>query len=587
MKVEHGTFQKRTRRRTRILVLALAVWSLGIAARLFQLQVLEHGRWSAQLVVQNQRWIKIVPERGTIYDRWGQILAQSLPVKSVGYNPGVGEPLDEQMKNILRLNPVLKLTDAEIERIERELRDAPPFIYIKRKVDSEIIEKAKALGVGGITFPDEKKRFYPQGQLASQVLGGVGIENKGLSGIELKFDEVLRGSDGEQITLVDTKHRAYHIEVLQEPRSGGDIELTLDSTIQYFAEAALKRAVADQKAAWGTVIVSVPATGEILAMASAPDYDPNAFPPADPEAMINRAIRHLYEPGSTFKIVTASAGLENRRVSLTQSFDCRKGVIETAGGAIHDHETFGILAFPEVIIKSSNVGAVQIGRQVGSALLYRTVKAFGFGEKTGIELPAEAPGTVRAPSDWSRRSLDSISIGYEISATALQILEAANVIANRGIYVPPRIIKSVAGAMERRAARGDEPARIISEQVAQELAAILERVVVEGTGKAAAVAGFSAAGKTGTTQIYDPGQKSYQSSKHIGSFVGFVPAEKPALSIIVVLGDPKKDDYYGGLVAAPVFREIAVRSLRAKGLFPRPDVGRTIIAANAGKGKRP
>ena len=587
MNVVNGAFQKRTRRRTRIMVLVLAAWSLGIAARLFQLQVLEHARLSAQVEEQNQRRVAIYPERGTIYDRWGQILAQSVPAVAVGYNPAVGEPLDQQMKNVLRLKPLLKLTDADIERIEGELRANPRFIYLKRKADPEIAEKAKALGVGGISFPDEKRRFYPQGSLASQVLGGVGIENQGLSGIESKFDDILKGSNGDQITLFDVKRRPYHIEVLQEPRSGEDIVLTLDATIQYFAEAALKRAMAEQQAAWGTVIVSVPATGEILAMASAPDYDPNAFPPADPEAAVNRAIRHLYEPGSTFKIVTASAALENRRVSLTQSFDCRKGVIETSGGTIHDHETFGILTFPEVIIKSSNVGTVQVGRQVGSNLLYQTVKAFGFGERTGIELPAEAPGIVRAPSDWSRRSLDSISIGYEISVTALQILEAANVIANRGKYVPPRIVTSIAGAAAPRPARRADQAPIISEQAARELAGILERVVLEGTGKEAAAAGFSIAGKTGTTQIYDPGLKSYLSSRHIGSFVGFVPVDNPALSIIVVLGDPKKDDYYGGLVAAPVFREIAVRSLRAKGIFPRPDIGRTIVAANAGKGKRP
>ena len=587
MNVVNGDFQKRTRRRTRLLVFFLAVWSLAIAARLFQLQVLGHAQLSAEVEDQSRRPVKIIPERGTIFDRQGQILAQSLPAASVYYNPVIGEPVDKQMKNVLRLKSILQLTDAEIERIAREIRNESHFIYVKRMTDLETAVKVKALAVGGIGTQDEKKRFYPHGSLASQVLGGVGTDNKGSGGVEYKFDEILRGSEGMQIILRDNHKRTYHNETVQEPRPGQDIELAIDATIQYIAEAALKRAVADQQAAWGTAIVSIPATGEILAMANAPDYDPNDFPLADSEAVANRAIRHLYEPGSTFKIVTASAALENRRVSLSQTFDCRKGVIETAGGTIRDHKVFGILTFPEVITESSNVGTVQVGRQVGSSLLYQTVKAFGFGEKTGIELPAEAAGTVRPPSEWSRRSLDSISIGYEILASALQVLEAANVIANRGLYVPPHIIKSVAGAPARHAARGAEPVRIISEQAAQAMADILERVVLEGTGKEAAIAGFAVAGKTGTSQLFDFAQKTYQSSRHIASFVGFVPAEKPALSIIVVLGDPKKDDYYGGLVAAPVFREIAIRSLRAKGIFPRQDVGRTIIAANAGKGKRP
>jgi cell division protein FtsI/penicillin-binding protein 2 len=584
MNIANAAFQKKTRRRTRFLVIGLSVWSLGIAARLFQLQVLGHARLSAQVVEQNRRHVPIVPERGTIFDRYGQILAQSIPVQSVNYNPIIGEALDLQMRPVLRLRPILKLSDADIDRITGELRDGAHFVYLKRKADLEMAAKAKVLGIPGIGVEDEKKRFYPQGFLASHILGGVGIEDKGQAGIELKFDDVLKGDSGEQIILVDAKKRTYDMQVLKEPRRGQDIELTIDATIQYLAEAALKRAMAEQQAAWGTVIVAVPDTGEILAMASAPDYDPNEFSRAGAEATINRAIRQPYEPGSTFKIVTASAALENRRVSLSQSFDCSKGAIEAAGGAIRDHETMGILTFPEVVIRSSNVGSVQVGRQVGSSLMFQTVKAFGFGERTRIELPAEAPGIVHPPGEWTRRSLDSISIGYEITATALQVLEAANIIANRGTYVPPRIVKSVAGAPVKR---GADQARIISEQAAQSLAAILERVVLEGTGKAAAAAGFSVAGKTGTTQIFDRVLQTYQSSKHIASFVGFVPAEKPKLSIIVVLAEPKKDAYYGGLVAAPVFREIAVRSLRAKGIFPRPDAGRNILAAKAGKGKRP
>jgi len=587
MNIANGLYQKKARRRTKFLALVLGLWSLGIVARLFQLQVLGHARSSAKVVGQNQKTIEIVPERGAIYDRKGQILALSVPVQSIFYNPSPSESPEEQLRPVLKLKPLLDLSGADIERIRAALAEGDRFIYIKRKADPETTEKVKALVLGGVGFQDEKRRFYPQGTLASHVLGGVGMDDKGVGGIELKYDAILKGTKGEQIALLDVKGRKYHYETLQEPQSGKDLELTLDATIQYFVETALKKAVADQEAAWGTAIASCPSTGEILAMASVPDYDPNVSLPAAAEAGTNRAIRHLFEPGSMFKIVTASAALENRRVSLTQSFDCSKGSIESAGGAIRDHQTFGTLTFPEVIIESSNVGSIQVGRQVGPPLLYQTVQAFRFGEKTGIELPAESVGIVHPLAEWTKRSLDSISIGYEISVTALQILQAANVIANRGTLVPPRIVKSVAGVPVKRKSAGGEQVRVISDQAGQALASILERVVLEGTGKAAAAGGFAIAGKTGTTQIYDPVRRTYQSSKHIASFVGFVPVDKPVLSIIVVLAEPKKDAYYGGQIAAPVFREIALRTLRYKGVVPPPSPERSLLAAKGAKGKRP
>jgi len=587
MNIANIQYQKKARRRTKFLALALGVWSLGIAARLFQLQVLGHAQSKAQVIEQNQRPDPIVPERGTIYDRKGEILALSVPAQSVFYKPSTSETPEIQLRSLMKLKTLLDLSGADIERIRAALVEGKNRIYLKRKIDPETAEKVKALGLAGVNSDEEKRRFYPQGRLAAQILGGVDLVNKGVGGIEQKYDLALKGTNGQQIVLRDTQRRKYHAETILEPQSGKDLVLTIDSTIQYFAETALKKAMADQDAVWGTAIVSAPSTGEILALASAPDYDPNAGLPADAEAGMNRAIRHLYEPGSTFKIVTASAALENRRVSLTQSFDCSKGLIEAAGGAIRDHKTFGTLTFPEVIIESSNVGSVQVGRQVGPALLFQTIQAFRFGEKTGIELPAESAGIVHPPAEWSKRSLDSVSIGYELSATALQILQAANVIANKGVLIPPRIVKSIAGVPVKRKSAGAEPARVISEQAAKALAAILERVVLEGTGKEAATGGFAIAGKTGTTQIFDPVRKTYQSSKHIASFVGFVSMDKPILSIIVVLSEPKKDSYYGGLIAAPVFREIALRTLRYMGFVPPASGDRSILAAGGAKGKRP
>jgi cell division protein FtsI (penicillin-binding protein 3) len=587
MNIANGQYQKKARRRTKFLALVLGLWSLGIAARLFQLQVLGHAQSKAQVIEQNQKTDWIIPERGTIYDRNGQILALSVPARSIFYKPSPSESPEIQLRSLLKLKPLLDWSGAEIERIRAALVEGKTYIPLRRKADPETAQKIKALGLAGVNSDEEMLRLYPQGKLAAQVLGGVDMANKGVAGIELKYESALKGTRGEQFVLIDNKSRKYDFETVLEPQSGKDLELTLDSTIQYFAETALNKAMADQEAAWGTVIVSNPLTGEILAMASAPDYDPNAGLPADPEAGVNRAIRHLYEPGSTFKIVTASAALENRCVSLTQNFDCSKGLIEAAGGAIRDHKIFGTLTFPEVIIESSNVGTIQVGRQVGPPLLSQTIQAFRFGEKTGIELPAESAGIVHPLAEWTKRSLDSVSIGYELSATALQILQAANVIANRGMLVPPRIVKSIAGVPVKRRPAGGEQVRVLSEQTAQALAAILERVVLEGTGKEAAAGAFAVAGKTGTTQIFDTARKTYQSSKHIASFVGFVPVDRPALSIIVVLAEPKKDAYYGGLVAAPVFREIALRTLRYKGIIPPAGADRTILAARSAKGKRP
>jgi len=581
MNIAHVQYQKKIRKRTRLLTLVLALWIFGIFLRLLQLQVISHARLSAQVIDQNQAKIDIFPQRGTIYDRKGNILAQSLPAQTIYYRAS-GEPLDLQMKPIQKIAPLLELSPKDIERIKTALQNGSNIIPVKRKLEFETAENVKKLGLAGIFAREENKRVYPQGPLASQVLGSVGLEHKGQGGIEYKHDSILGGKKGKQLILLDVHRRPYHFETIEVPQRGGDLVLTIDRTIQYIAEKELERAVLEHGANWGTVIITHPATGEILAMASWPTFDPNAYPPESKEAERSRAINHLFDPGSMFKIVTASAALESGRVSLTESFDCSQAEIETAGSPIRDHKNLGILTFPGVFIHSSNVGTIQVGRRVGPDILYRTIKAFRFGEKTGIELPAEAPGKVRPLTDWSRRSLDSVSIGYEISVTALQIVQAMNVIANRGFLVPPRILKDILGLPANPKREAQEFDQAISGETARRLISILEKAVLEGTGQAALVNGYSVAGKTGTTQKYDPELKSYSPSKHIASFVGFVPVENPILSMIVVLDEPKTDNYYGGQVAAPVFREIARRVLRYLNVPPQLGPERKIIAANSG-----
>ncbi|MGD0781816.1 MAG: penicillin-binding protein 2, partial [Candidatus Aminicenantales bacterium] len=403
------------------------------------------------------------------------------------------------------------------------------------------------------------------GPLAAQVLGGVDFEEKGRSGIELKFNSVLQGKKGQAMVFRDALKREYHYEVLEEPESGRDIYLTLDETIQFYAESSIRKAVAETGAAWGTAIVSDPGTGEILAMATAPGFDPNESP-YQPEADVNRAVRHMYEPGSTFKIVTAAAALENGVVTLADTFDCRKGSIEVAGGPIRDHQQMGVLSFAEVITNSSNIGTIMVGQRLSGEQLFRMINAFGFGRRTGVELPAEAAGRLAPVEHWSRRSQPSLSIGYEIQVTPIQVLQAMNIVAHRGLLVPPRIVKSIQGSRPRPAE--PPPAAVLSSAASEKLAGILERAVDEGTGKAARPEGFDAAGKTGTTQKFDPALKAYSTKRHTASFVGFVPVDKPVLSIIVVLDDPRTEEQYGGQLAAPVFREIAVRSLRTMGVRP-------------------
>ena len=579
--------QKRIRRRTKILVLGLLVWTVGILARLVQLQIISHSRMSEKVLEQSQAEIEVFPERGTIYDKQGNILAQSIPSFTVYYQPSRDESLEDRIRQVLELAKVVALDPKDLARIKDVLPNRTKSVQVKKKLNAETAAEVERLNLKGVFCREETMRVYPQGGLAAHILGGISADDAVKGGVEGKLDAVLRGKKGRQVVWHDKLRREYSFETLDEAKKGYDIVLTVDSTVQYIAEQELARAVQDHGVDWGIVIVTQPATGEILALASWPTYDPNVFPPERADAEANRAVQRLYDPGSTFKIVTASAALESRRVALTELFDCSKGVIESAGSPIRDHKTFGILTFAGVLVNSSNVGTIQIGRRVGPDSLLQTVRAFGFGEKTGVELPAEAGGIVHPLAEWTRRSIDSVSIGYEISVTPLQMLQAMNVIANGGDLVRPRLVRNVMGGF---ATPSPAPAKLVSAisgETTRLLTEILEKVVKEGTGQAARLPGFTVAGKTGTTQKFDPEAGTYSSSRHIGSFVGFVPAENPALSMIVVLDEPKTDDYYGGQVAAPVFREIAKRTLRYLGVAPRPDPGRAIVAANVRRSDRP
>ncbi len=574
--------EKRSRKRTVLLTLFFFLWFFGLTLRLIQLQVIEHPRLRQSALKQNQSKQEIVPERGEILDRRGNVMARSLPVPSVALYLADNDPEAAAYAKVLQLKGILQLTEKDLRRIKAQIDKHVEFIYVKRKISRAEADEVGRLHLEGIGFQDEHKRFYPLGTQAAQILGGVGIDNEGLSGLELQYDDRLSGRRGERLMLRDAKRRAYHWEVLKEPQPGQDLVLTIDDTIQYIASSELEKAVRENNASWGTAIVSHPASGEVLAMASFPAYDPNDFPPPEPELTRNLAIQENFEPGSTFKIVTAAAAREFGAVDFNDHFDCSRGYIQVPGYTIRDHKRMGVLSFAEVIIESSNVGTVQVGQRVGADNLYRMIKAFRFGEKTGIELPGEENGICYPPAKWSKSSLASHSIGYSISVTAIQVLQAMNIIANRGILVPLHISRD---SIDQAGAGSPVPAaasRVISERTATELINnIFVEVTAEGTATLARLDGYTVAGKTGTAQRSIPGGRGYSSGSHLASFVGFVPASDPAVSIIVVINDPKAKFYYGGLVAAPVFREIARRVLLYLDRFPEYAPSKKTLTAKA------
>ena len=557
-------FSNGMRPRAKFVALILMAWVVLIFGRLVELQVIEHSSLQNKVQEQSQNEMTVLPKRGTIYDRNGKILAQSLPVESVCFIPQENEHFSQQMEKIDSLKGILGLTDKELSQIRARIQKKNTFIYVKRKVDPETAARVKTLNIKGISLQEESKRFYPQGMLAAHVLGGVGVDENGLAGVELQYDSLLVGEKGKKLIMRDARRKSYFFETIKEAKPGRDLLLTIDETIQYIAESELDKAMEACQANWGTVIVMDPKSGEILAAANRPGYDPNLFTSSSQEDRRNRAIQNIFEPGSTFKIVTAAAARELAKVSLNSIYDCSSGSIVVGKGAVKDHKRMGVLSFADVIIESSNVGSIKIAQQIGEETLYRMIRNFHFGEKTGIDLPGEEYGICHPLSEWRKSSL-RIAIGYEISVTALQILRAMNVYATRGLLVKPCITRTPVDIVGPAQA---EDRRVLSEKTCGEMVEIFKRVVEEGTGVPGRVEGFDVAGKTGTSQKIIGG--SYSSSRHLVSFVGFVPADDPVLSMVVVIDDPKGALQYGGLISAPVFREIARRTLRYLHKIPKP-----------------
>jgi cell division protein FtsI/penicillin-binding protein 2 len=573
-------YENDIRRRTKVLTAILAAWAFVVAARLVQVQVFGHARAKAAVLRQTLDETPIEPRRGNILDRNGEVLACSLPSPSVYIRPVAKETPEATKGKVQTLKRELGLSEKEAATVRDRLAAGSAYTYVKKKITEEAADRVMALKLPGVGLEPGTRRHYPLGSLAAQVLGGINLTGDSSRGIEYRYGQLLAGKKGRQISYQVNGGRDYQTRIIEPPVPGKDLALTIDATIQYIAEKELERAVAVHEAAWGAVVIMEPASGDVLAMASWPTCDPNNFQGSE-EARLNRPVGVSYEPGSTFKIITAAAARERGRVGFGEVFDCSAGFIRVGGTTITDHEREHVLSFPQVLIKSSNVGTVLFAQRLTIPEYYDTIRAFGIGTKTGIELPGEESGWLKPPDKWNRKSsLPHIAIGYEVMASPLQVLRAMNVYATGGLLVRPRIVRAEAGEEP-----GDgPPARVISEKTAAELVErVFEAVVEEGTAKGGRLDGFRIAGKTGTAKKYDAAVGAY-TKNYTASFVGFTPVGKPRISMIVVLDSPK-EFYYGGKACAPVFRDIARQVLRYLRVPPERPLPAGLLTAEKDPGR--
>lgn len=542
--------------RINILKYFITICFLVIIFRLFLIMFVEHEVYLQKANMQHVKKEEILPKRGNIYDRTGRDLAVSLERDSLFIDP----VLIKGSETINILNNYVKNVD--YSEIINDAENNKRFIWIKRKLDDETAKKIKELKLQGVGFITEHIRYYPKGSIASHVLGFVNTDEEGIEGLEKYYNRYLKAEKTSKIVLRDATGKKLSDGNHGEIR-GNDVFLTLDEGLQYIVEKHLDEAMNKWHASSATVIMMEPFTGEILALANRPTYNPNDLKTIKNLSVVrNRSITDLYEPGSTFKIIAASAVLEEKIIKPTTKIDCSPGFIEVGGKKIKDVHKYGVLTFEEIIQKSSNVGTIKVAIMLGREKFYDYIKKFGIGEKTGIDLPGEITGYVKPVSKWSGTSIGAIPIGQEVAVTALQMLRAYSSIANGGYLVKPFIVSEIrspdGNILYKAVIQRD---RILSETTAYTMREILKKVTQEGgTATTAKVEGNNVAGKTGTAQKYDPKIRKYSKDKFVSSFVGFTPAENPRIALIVVIHDPK-GAHYGGVVAGPIFKAISDEAL--------------------------
>ena len=534
-----------------------ALWMMAIAGRLAWLQLFQYSEYLGRAQRQQQRVIEVTPRRGAIYDRNLHPMAMSIPVDSCFAVPA--EISDVSLASQL-LSSVLGIPR---EVIEARLGSSRSFVWIARKLPPEKAQAIQALNLKGIYFQKENQRFYPKRDLAAHVLGYVDLDEKGLGGIEYELDSQILAKPEKILVMADAKRRWFDAaESQRDP--GASVVLTVDEKIQFIAERELAAAVAKTRAIAGTVIVQDPSNGQILAEASWPKFNPNAAGESASESHMNRAIGALYEPGSTFKLITLAAAFEEHITRPGEMFDCQNGAVYVAGHRIRDHKPFGLLTVSDILAQSSDVGAIKIALRLGAPKFYEYIRAFGFGTPTGIDLPGESRGLLRRLENWTPVSIGSISMGQEIGVTPVQLICAVSAIANGGLLFRPRVVAELRRGDQvvppPAALTPGEPRRVIRPETAATLRRLMEGVILNGTGKPARLDGWTAGGKTGSAQKIDPATGRYSRNKLIASFTGFAPLNNPAVTILISLDSPE-GLHEGGQVAAPVFKRIAEQVL--------------------------
>lgn len=567
--------------------LAFCAWAAAIACRLTWLQVIKHDHYVKTAAKQQQRGFEISPRRGVLYDRDLRELAMTVLVDSVYAVPSeLGDNRASEaalLAQVVHTDPQDQFTSKQ--RILARFEASRNFAWVARKVSPDTAQRIKELNLHGVYLQKEFKRFYPNNDLAAHTLGYVGTDDEGLGGLERNFDEELHGEPGHMLTAVDAKRHIMGSEE-SEPLPGENLVLSIDANIQYMAERALDAQVAKLKALHGTVVVQDPHTGQILALAVSPRFNPNDSKHMDADVLTNLAVSDIYEPGSTFKLVTYSAAIDGAGVEPTDKVDCQGGAMTMYGRTLHDDKSdhMGVVTVQQALEHSSDVGAAKMALKVGPNKFYDYMRSFGFGDRSGIELPSETRGLLRPVRKWGSTSILSLAIGQEIGVTPVQLVSMVSAISNGGTYLPPHILLQSTDEMKGDPRLKAEPYhpgrdlpatlpdgahRVIKELTAAKMRAMMQGIVVEGTGKKAALNGYSSAGKTGTAEKVDPVTHTYSHTKLVASFAGFAPVNDPVIAIAVVIDTPTaggEDLHYGGAASGPVFAEVAQQVLEYLGI---------------------
>ena len=547
--------QRNARLRWLIVWGVAAIWMGAVLARLGYLQLFCYSDYFAKAQHQQQRTYEISPMRGDIFDRKGRQLAISIPMDSVFADPAeIKEP--DMVARLLS-----RVLDVPAEDLEAKIRDSAKPVRLAKKLSADMVERIDEMNLKGVFFQKENRRVYPQHEFLSHVLGWVDVDEKGMGGIEQELDKLIRGRPGRVMVMADGKRQFYdRNEASADP--GASVVLTIDESIQYIAEKELAIAMAETHSKSGTVVVQDPSNGALLAVANWPTFDPNDPGKFPVEKRQDLAIAAAYEPGSTFKTITMTSAIENHVTNPDVMVDCQMGSILVAGRLIHDWHPFGVLSVRDVLAHSSDVGTIKVALNLGAPRFYETMRKFGIGQPTGIELPGENHGKLRTLDNWTASSIGSVAIGQEVSVTPVQIISAISAIANGGTLYRSHVVQEIrgSGSADLPLPKRPEPTEVTDAKTAATVREMMENVILKGTGTPARLNGYTAAGKSGTAQKIDTNTGRYSPNQYVASFVGFAPVNEPAVTILVMLDSPE-GAHHGGEVGGPVFKRVAEQVL--------------------------